>query len=238
MRIPERGVPPCHHPKTGDYQTVPHGPTADNYSISTPSFPAVCDHALSGPPPHFFRRWPKFGSFCTFHSPAEPRPTRGLSLPTYPSPSKFGFVLHNFLRHWPSACPNWVRFVRFTPRARPRPTRHPLPIYPSPSKFGFVLRIYRPAGPNWVRFAHFASGARPHPVPSNPQSPIRNMSLRGAERRGNLGAPGPSCLTLDPSNLKLSRRETIESPSRSWEWCHSLWMTVSDRRRRRPHLHK
>jgi hypothetical protein len=54
----------------------------------------VSDHVLSGPPPHFFRRCPKLGSFCTFHSPAEPRPTRGLSLPTYPSPSKFGFVSH------------------------------------------------------------------------------------------------------------------------------------------------
>jgi hypothetical protein len=35
---------------------------------------------------------PKLGSFCTFHSPAEPRSTRPWPLPTYPSPPKFGFV--------------------------------------------------------------------------------------------------------------------------------------------------
>jgi hypothetical protein len=48
----------------------------------------------------------------------------------------------------------------------------------------------------------------------------------------------PSDLTLDTSNLKLSRRETIEFPLPSWEWCHSLSMTVSGSRHRRPHFYK
>jgi hypothetical protein len=39
----------------------------------------------------------KLGSFCTFHSPAGTRPTWQLALPKYPSPPKFGFVLHDFL---------------------------------------------------------------------------------------------------------------------------------------------
>jgi hypothetical protein len=53
--------------------------------------------AILGPP------GPKLGSFCTFHSPAEPRPTRQPPLPIYPSPPKFGFVLHSLLRHPPPA---------------------------------------------------------------------------------------------------------------------------------------
>jgi hypothetical protein len=68
---------------------------------------AIRNHqsAIEGPPA------PKLGSFCTFHSPADPRPTRR-PLPTYPSPPKFGFVLHNLLRRPPPAGPNWVRFTR------------------------------------------------------------------------------------------------------------------------------
>jgi hypothetical protein len=73
----------------------------------------------------------ELGSFCTFHSPAEPRPTRQSLLPTHPNPPKFGFVSHNFLRHPPPAGPNWVRFARFTPRAGSRPTRpQPYPYTP------------------------------------------------------------------------------------------------------------
>jgi hypothetical protein len=54
----------------------------------------------------------KLGSFCTFHSPGEPRPTRQLPLPTYPSPLKFGFVSHDFLGQPPATGRNWVRFAR------------------------------------------------------------------------------------------------------------------------------
>jgi hypothetical protein len=58
----------------------------------------------------------KLGSFCTFHSPAEERPTPRRYLPTYPSLPKFGFVLHNRSGRGPREdCPgrpNWVRFVR------------------------------------------------------------------------------------------------------------------------------
>jgi hypothetical protein len=53
----------------------------------------------------------KLGSFCTFPSPAEPRPARGLPLPTCPTSPKFGFVLHNSLRQPPRPAVNWVRFA-------------------------------------------------------------------------------------------------------------------------------
>jgi hypothetical protein len=49
----------------------------------------------------------------------------------------------------------------------------------------------------------------------------------------------PCDLALDPSNLKLPRRTTIEVPFYSWELCHLLLLTVSGRRhRRRPHAYK
>jgi hypothetical protein len=80
----------------------------------------------------------KLGSFCTFRSPAGPRPTRQPPLPTYPSHPKFGFVLHNASRQPPPAGPNWVRFARLASSwvGRPRPTSSA-------------------AGRDWVRFARF-----------------------------------------------------------------------------------
>jgi hypothetical protein len=129
---------------------------------------------------------------------------------------------------------------------RPRPTRRPpLPTYPIRPKFGFVLRNFlrQPpaAGRNWVRFAHFASETclrpgqigfvlRIYPPAPAPERPDWVCSAHFAS--------GPSCLTLDSSNLKLSPRKIIECPFSSWDWHYSLLMTVSDhRRRRRAHFY-
>jgi hypothetical protein len=85
----------------------------------------------------------KLGSFCTFHFPAEPRPTWQLPLPTHPSPPKFGFVLHVY----PLAGAKLGLFCAFAVR------------YPAPgrAKLGsfcaFAVRWPAPAEPNWVRFA-------------------------------------------------------------------------------------
>jgi hypothetical protein len=113
----------------------------------------------------------ELGSFCTFHSPAGPRPKRQTPLPTYPTPPKFGFVLHGFLRHRPWAGANWVRFARFTLAAARagaklgsfctialRPgiaARQPAPVFGRAGQIGFVSRICHPLGANWVRFARF-----------------------------------------------------------------------------------
>jgi hypothetical protein len=72
--------------------------------------------------------WSKLGSFCTFRR-GTPTACPRSDLPTYPSPSKFGFVSHIFLRHGPSGGPNWVRSARLPPRR---------------SEIGFVLRILAP----------------------------------------------------------------------------------------------
>jgi hypothetical protein len=72
--------------------------------------------------------WVRFARFT-------PRPICQLPLPTQPSPPKFGFVLHDFLRRRPPGGRNWVCFAH---------------------------SALRP-GPNWVRFAHLASGIRPRP---------------------------------------------------------------------------
>jgi hypothetical protein len=73
--------------------------------------------------------------------PAKARPTRQLLLSIYPSLTRFGFVLHNSLRHPPPAGRNWVRFARLL--------RVPAALVPPGS-----------AG-NWVRFARFAPPAEP-----------------------------------------------------------------------------
>jgi hypothetical protein len=199
--------------------------------------------------PRTTRRRRELGSFCTVLRRRGPAPLVGWAVPTIFPGGKLGSFCAFCLRRAP-ARRNWVRFARFTPRGEPRLARRPpLPTYPSPPKFGFVLHNFHrqphPAGRNWVRFARFllsiAAGReklgsfcafdlrRPRPAGVfQPQSPIRGG-----------GAPGPSCLTLDTSNLKLSRREILESPFHSWDWCNSLWMTISDRRHpRRPHFYK
>jgi hypothetical protein len=82
------------------------------------------------------------GSFCTFHSPAEPYTT-----------AAFAHILQS-----PGI---WVRFVRFTPRPN-RTRQRPLPTYSSPPEFGFVLHVSLPG-----RTVH-DSGLCPHtPVPRN-----------------------------------------------------------------------
>jgi hypothetical protein len=129
-------------------------------------------------PPAPARGGPKLGSFRTFHSPAETRPTPHLPFPTYPSHPKFGFVLHNSLRHPPPAGGNWVRFAHFTPWPSHAPHGNCLcphnPVAPSLASFRtFFLRDTPPGGPNWLRFAHLPSGRtelgsfctfRPHAV--------------------------------------------------------------------------
>jgi hypothetical protein len=114
-----------------------------------------------------------------FHSPAEPRPTRQLPLPTSPSHPKFGFVLRDSFRHTPAAGPNWVRFARFTPRPGRSPHGDSLCPYPLvPPKFGFVLHDFlcqhTPAG---ARLGSFCTiwpvrsdpvGRSPPPTPCPP----------------------------------------------------------------------
>jgi hypothetical protein len=116
----------------------------------------------------------KLGSFCAFHSPAGPHPMRGLPLPIYPCPPKFGFVL----RIRPPAGRNWVRFARFAAGRQP-PAR------------------------NWLRFAHLPRVPRPcgptGPQGANSKHESRNMSLRGAQ-----GRPFPPPLFgLQTSHFKL-----------------------------------
>jgi hypothetical protein len=128
----------------------------------------------------------KLGSFCAFHSPAEPQPTRQPPLPTYPIPPKFGFVLHDSLRETPAPGRNWVRFAQSLFGRAPRPAG-PRPFPGARAKFGSFCTITfgggaeaegsgageAPAGTpgrNWVRFAHLACGAGPRPASSNPRS--------------------------------------------------------------------
>jgi hypothetical protein len=139
----------------------------------------------------FARSDPELGSFCTFHSPAEPRPTRHLPLPTYSISPKFGFVLHNFLRQPPRR--DEIGFVLHASALRgacPRPDRglprhavllrgRPARLLPPRPEIGFVLRIHPPAGPNWVRFAHSAS-AWLKPTLSRWQRPRGTLPLVGA----------------------------------------------------------
>jgi hypothetical protein len=116
----------------------------------------------------------KLGSFCAFHSPAEPQPTRQPPLPTYPIPPKFGFVLHDSLRETPAPGRNWVRFaqslfgraprpagprpfpgaraklgsfctITFGGGARPEGRGQGRPAPTPPGEIGFVLRIWPPA---------------------------------------------------------------------------------------------
>jgi hypothetical protein len=104
----------------------------------------------------------KLGSFRTFQSPAEPRPTGQLRLPTHPSLPKFGFVLRiwppasdrgrsklgsfcAFRLQRPSGRAKLGSFCTFLSRAEPHPTRLSLPTHPNLPKFGFVLLIWPPA---------------------------------------------------------------------------------------------
>jgi hypothetical protein len=79
---------------------------------------AIHNHqsAILGPRPP---NWLRFAHFTPRPSHARQRP-----LPTYPSPSKFGFVLHDLLRQPPPAGTNWVRFAHQRLASARYPTYH------------------------------------------------------------------------------------------------------------------
>jgi hypothetical protein len=118
-------------------------------------------HNFLRPPSPARRNWVRFARFT-------PRPshTRQLPLPTYPSPTKFGFVLHNLLRPPSPARRNWVRFAQ-PPSAGTRGRRvegRGRTARKLGSFCAFRLRaacfnpqsaIEGPRPANWVRFARF-----------------------------------------------------------------------------------
>jgi hypothetical protein len=122
----------------------------------------------------FLRRPPpagdELGSFCTFHSPADPRPPRQPPLSIYPSLPKFGFVLHNFVRQPPAAVGNWVRFAHSAFGVRLRPASSNPQSCHGERSAATSVRDLGPLAPNWVRFARFHSPAEPRPTR---QSPLR-----------------------------------------------------------------
>jgi hypothetical protein len=140
----------------------------------------------------------KLGSFCTFRSPAEPRPHTATVFAYISQSTQVWLRFAQFPP--PSVCigTKLGSFCTFHSPAEPRPRRRPLPTCLSPPKFWFVLhdsalrRSGVPAGHLSIRNPQSC-----HPGP-RPGTPIRNMSLRGATRRGNLGPPASlaSHLTL------------------------------------------
>jgi hypothetical protein len=192
-------------PGSCDYLTEASHPTAGRRAVKRPKErlpgqarrrPALaCRQPPSIRNPQSPIRNQEIGFVSHVSLPGGPPPTRG-PLPIYPSHPKVGFVLHDFLRHWPPAGGNWVCLTPTTKVAEPASG----PRFRANTGDGFSLsRLLSDAS----CFAHFG------PVRSDA---VRRFSEKCETRGQRARHQTFSNLTLETSNLKLSARETIEFP--------------------------
>jgi hypothetical protein len=154
----------------------------------------------------------KLGSFCTFHSRAEPRPARQLPMPIYPIMPRFGFVSHNHPtapRAGPGACnlqpAQWLCFAYCSQRRRPAFRRRGPPQSPHGPAGGARPRIAPLQTSNCDRLVAYISDAcrtfTVSQIPDSahflPQVLVRHSLFRGGRdlvaRSNLLGHGFPAC---------------------------------------------